>query len=169
MVIDGRNPNFYISEDLKQYAKELGKPMLLIVNKVGSLKLSRQHNCQILIYLLLRFLDQGDYLSTEQRRLWSEYFNTRNWEHVFFSAHIEQAKLDKAARQNHRDEEDDSDGSDKEVDVASEPINDDPARLLTRQELTEAMIAFAKKHGCEPDPRYDNRYQFGTVGFPNVG
>ena len=33
-VIDGRNPKFYISEDLKQYAKELGKPMLLIVNKV---------------------------------------------------------------------------------------------------------------------------------------
>lgn len=33
-VIDGRNPNFYLSSDLKQYAKELGKPMLLVVNKV---------------------------------------------------------------------------------------------------------------------------------------
>lgn len=33
-VIDGRNPNFYISDDLKQYASELGKPMILIVNKV---------------------------------------------------------------------------------------------------------------------------------------
>ena len=54
--------------------------------------------------------------------------------------------------------------------MQSEPVEmDDPARLLTREELTDFMIEFAKSHGCEPNPRYDNRYQFGTVGFPNVG
>jgi hypothetical protein len=48
-------------------------------------------------------------------------------------------------------------------------VDSDPARLLTREELTEFMMSFAKSHGCEPNTRYDNRYQFGTVGFPNVG
>lgn len=33
-VVDARNVTFYLSEDLKRYAKSLGKPMLLIVNKV---------------------------------------------------------------------------------------------------------------------------------------
>jgi large subunit GTPase 1 len=33
----------------------------------------------------------------------------------------------------------------------------------------ETMLAFAEKHNCQPDPRFDNRIQFGTVGFPNVG
>lgn len=141
-VIDGRNPNFYISDDLKQYAKELGKPMLLIVNK-------------------------GDYLSKAQRALWSEYFKERNWEHVFFSAHIEQAKLDKAAK--HKEDSDDEEipaSGTKAVDAEEDT---DPSRLLTREELTEFMMSFAKSHGCEPNPRYNNRLQFGTVGFPNVG
>lgn len=142
-VIDGRNPNFYISDDLKKYAQELGKPMLLVVNK-------------------------GDYLSTEQRSVWTKYLDERNWEHVFFSAHREQAKLDKAAQDKPEDSDDEE--NDKEQFAESEPVDEnDAARLLTREELTEAMMEFAKKHGCEPNPRYDNRLQFGTVGFPNVG
>jgi large subunit GTPase 1 len=33
-IVDARNPLFYLSEDLRSYAvEELGKPMLLIVNK----------------------------------------------------------------------------------------------------------------------------------------
>jgi large subunit GTPase 1 len=59
--------------------------------------------------------------------------------------------------------------------------------LLTRQELIEAMLDFAHRHGCEPDPRYaptrttaasdsaddppssSCRIPFGLTGFPNVG
>ena len=83
---------------------------------------------------------------------------------------MEQAKLDKAAQQsNDYDSDNDDNTSGLEVEVENEYVKDDPARLLTREELTEYMINFAKSHNCTPDPRYENRYQFGTVGFPNVG
>ena len=111
---------------------------------------------------------QGDYLSAEQRRLWSKYFDEKGWDHVFFSAHLEQAKLDKAAAAQHRAE--DSEEEDlPEPEHEVEPVEGDPGRLLTRKELTQYMLDFAKRNGCEPNPRYDNRFQFGTVGFPNVG
>ena len=192
-LVDARNPMFYLSDDLREYAKELNKPIMLVVNK-------------------------GDYLSPEQRRVWSEYLTERNWDHVFFSAHLEQAKLDQAAHaeaerldrlESSRSvsygsddgsddaEEEDSDDygaeeekdSPKDVDNAPKDISppdkknypaekenikreDDKhgvRRLLTRQELTDWMHDFALNHGCKTDPRYENRIQFGTVGFPNVG
>jgi large subunit GTPase 1 len=40
---------------------------------------------------------------------------------------------------------------------------------LTRLQLIETLTAYARKHNCQPDERYDNRIQFGFVGFPNVG
>ena len=47
---------------------------------------------------------------------------------------------------------------------------------LTREQLIEAMMAFAAKHGCEPTElspsnatAENHRIQFGMVGFPNVG
>jgi len=71
-IVDARNPLFYLSKDLKEYAtKELGKPMLLLINK-------------------------SDYLSPVQRQAWHEYFShpDHEWEHVFFSAHEGQQQLD---------------------------------------------------------------------------
>jgi len=179
-LVDGRNPMFYLSEDLRNYAAELGKPMMLVVNK-------------------------ADYLSAEQRRLWSQYLQERNWEHVFFSAHVEQAKLDKehreaaAARDDFdpalvdEGQEEDGDGDDDDDDAEDEnpaegekeesnPIsepetqveeeqsnNNGVDRLLSREELMKWMQDFGTRHGCEPNVRYENRIQFGTVGFPNVG
>lgn len=152
---------------------------------------------------------QSDYLSLEQRKLWSKYLSDNNWEHCFFSAYIEQSKLDKAAhfgddqgdqgetphgdsqseegdRQSEQDEDDNqyeqADGDNRSeqaeapedsVDVETRletPEQDERGyQLLNREQLTDFMLDFAKKHECEPSPRYDNRYQFGTVGFPNVG
>jgi large subunit GTPase 1 len=76
-IVDARNPLFYLSQDLKNYAtKELGKPMLLLINK-------------------------SDYLSPVQRQAWHEYFShpDHQWEHVFFSAAEEQQRLDRDASQ----------------------------------------------------------------------
>ena len=67
-IVDARNPLFYLSQDLKNYAtKELGKPMVLLINK-------------------------SDYLSPVQRQAWHEYFShpDHQWVHIFFSAHEEQ-------------------------------------------------------------------------------
>jgi large subunit GTPase 1 len=71
LVVDGRNPEFYLSMDLRSYVEdELGKSMIVIINKC-------------------------DYLTQTQREMWHEYFkNLNGLEHVFFSAHQEQQILD---------------------------------------------------------------------------
>ena len=79
-IVDARNPLFYLSSDLRSYAtEELGKPMLLLINK-------------------------SDFLSAKQRQAWHEYFTAQGWDHLFFSAHVEQAKLDEAAAAERHDE-----------------------------------------------------------------
>jgi large subunit GTPase 1 len=175
-VVDARNPLFYLSTDLRTYAeKELGKPMMLIINK-------------------------SDFLTKKQRQVWHTYFKSRGWEHLFFSAVQEQKKLDEqATAERHLAQEvderlaDDNDNNDDDDDGESEDAKEDlekdvadPAvqdaieehlesdnvgvdSLLTQQELIEKLDDFGHRHGCEPDERYDNRVQFGMVGFPNVG
>jgi large subunit GTPase 1 len=180
-IVDARNPLFYLSDDLRKYAmEELGKPMLMVVNK-------------------------SDYLTKRQRKLWSEYFTKRGVDHLFFSAYEEQKKIDKAAQAAKKgeeleeeeqkkivsDDESDSDGGNddlakessdpaKEETVEKEeqsvesarPSSDDLLGItapLTREELLNALDSFAKSHGCVPDEKYDNRIQYGMVGFPNVG
>jgi ribosome biogenesis GTPase A len=71
-IVDARNPLFYLSEDLRKYAmEELGKPMLVVVNK-------------------------SDFLTDRQRNRWSKYFTSRGADHLFFSAYEEQKKIDNA-------------------------------------------------------------------------
>ncbi|EED88213.1 predicted protein, partial [Thalassiosira pseudonana CCMP1335] len=119
-IVDARNPLFYLSDDLRAYAMdELGKPMMMIVNK-------------------------SDYLTERQRKVWSEYFTEKGVDHLFFSAEnqpMEKSKDDLLGITN----------------------------PLTREELIGALTAFAESHGCVPDEKYDNRIQYGMVGFPNVG
>lgn len=157
LIVDARNPLFYISSDLRKYATEnLGKPLLVIVNK-------------------------SDYLSEWQRRLWQkELCERRGLECVFFSAHIEQMKLDDRALmkgevldgdQFQFNDSDVTNDDDNDVrDIADETPAEDNGiiRPLTRQELLDYLDRFAKDNNCEINPRY-NRVQFGLVGFPNVG
>lgn len=176
-IVDARNPLFYLSKDLRKYAtEELGKPMLLLVNK-------------------------SDYLTALQRKAWHEYFSDPEhpWEHVFFSAHEEQAALDCRAAEAHdaeeiaaaeaadllvngSDEEDDDEDEVGEgtanVEEPEEEVVDKPAKNifdnvgiespLTRDELLEWLWKYAETNDCQPDPKYD-RIPFGMVGFPNVG
>ncbi|GKZ01216.1 hypothetical protein MPSEU_001072900 [Mayamaea pseudoterrestris] len=194
-LVDARNPLFYLSDDLKDYADSLGKPMLVLINK-------------------------SDYLSRRQREQWSDYLTERGWEFLFFSATHEQAKLDAAAHEERMeqalamdprldletdkesdefdelesDEDDEDDESQDEQEreprasaarAADDTVVSETSELetdkafsadgfgvdvpLTREQLLEAMMSFALKHDCQPDPRYDDRIQFGMVGFPNVG
>lgn len=76
-LVDARNPLFYLSHDLRDYAQvSLGKPMMVLVNK-------------------------SDYLSAKQRAQWHEYLTKKEgWDCVvFFSAATEQAKLDQQAQE----------------------------------------------------------------------
>jgi large subunit GTPase 1 len=180
-VVDARNPQFYLSKDLKAYAtEELGKPMVLLINK-------------------------SDYLTSSQRKAWHQYFSNPEhpWEHVFFSAHDEQAALDLCSAEEHaaeddaaekaanvlnnmgnNDEDDDMEDDDKSQENLAEQVNKTPSKLkeamsctldyvgvenpLTRQELLDWLWQFSEKNHCEVDPKY-NRHAFGMVGFPNVG
>jgi large subunit GTPase 1 len=185
-IVDGRNPLFYLSADLRKYAtEELGKPMIVIVNK-------------------------SDYLSETQRRVWSEHLTELKIEHVFFSAFDEQKKIDDAYRLEVMEEKDEDAAEEEEEEEEEEDSSDEdssndegegeqvqPApqeeqaagpeeiaptaevrqpddycgikKIFERDELVEFLRAFAVKNGCETDPRYLNRIQFGMVGFPNVG
>ena len=178
-LVDARNPLFYLSHDLKDYATTtLGKPMMVLVNK-------------------------SDYLSPLQRRQWHRYLKQQGWHPVvFFSAAQEQAKLDADAQQKARqeqqqdrtkvietmlqsepaaspvsednqpagDNEQDDDDDEEDDDELGESIDGMGVEVsLTRTQLLQAMGAFAKSHNCEPDARHHNRIPFGMVGFPNVG
>ena len=172
-IVDARNPLFYLSDDLRSYAMdELGKPMLMLVNK-------------------------SDYLTERQRRAWSEYFTKRGIDHLFFSAYDEQKKIDEAAAAAKKgmeledfqkivsDDEGDSDVGEDESDTEQDKASSQPqqsvqaetaqslvdpigiVKPLTREQLLDTLDSFAKSHGCEPEEKYDNRIQYGMVGFPN--
>ena len=166
-LVDARNPLFYLSRDLQAYAQELGKPMMVLINK-------------------------SDYLTPQQRQNWADYLIEQNWEDpVFFSAVQEQDKIDQHAQHLRRQQEAESSSSsfmqdESSIDDSSIKDEEDHHQQiertnttsrngrgietpLTRQELIDYMLQFAKRHNCECDPRFENRIQFGMVGFPNVG
>lgn len=175
-IVDARNPLFYLSKDLKAYAtEELGKPMLLVINK-------------------------SDYLTSTQRQAWHEYFShpDHKWEHVFFSAHEQQKLVDEEAAQANKEEEErlrrletnilseeEEDHSDeekaneekgeksqteKEVEKTAYHASGNVGveNPLSRRELLDWLESYADSHNCPMDPKYD-RVPFGMVGFPNVG
>ena len=71
-IVDARNPLFYKSTDLEQYVHDLdpAKHFILLLNK-------------------------ADFLSEEQRCQWRDYFTSINCHFLFFSALIEQVRLDR--------------------------------------------------------------------------
>eukprot|EP00567_Pseudictyota_dubia_P012399 CAMPEP_0197445678 /NCGR_PEP_ID=MMETSP1175-20131217/10837_1 /TAXON_ID=1003142 /ORGANISM="Triceratium dubium, Strain CCMP147" /LENGTH=775 /DNA_ID=CAMNT_0042976681 /DNA_START=194 /DNA_END=2518 /DNA_ORIENTATION=+ len=166
-IVDARNPLFYLSADLRSYAEDdLGKPVLVLVNK-------------------------SDYLTEKQRGAWSAYLQGRGYDHVFFSAVKEQKKLDEAAREERRrldeagggrdprlddeDEDDSKNDLDKEggegsANAINESSNDiGVGHPLTRSQLMDSLLRFARRKNLSPSPHNNGKYEFGMVGFPNVG
>lgn len=70
-IVDARNPFFFYSDDLEKYIREVDskKQFLLLINK-------------------------SDYLAEELRQHWNLYFKEKKINHIFFSALIEQEKID---------------------------------------------------------------------------
>lgn len=139
-IADARNPLFYYSADLATYCQdELGKPMLLLLNK-------------------------SDYLTDYQRNAWDQYLTRRGLSHLFFSAFQEQEKLDTNPQEPaHPPRTLESLLSSNERHLFGSP------HLLARQELLNALKQFAVLHNCPTEPKYNDKVQFGMVGFPNVG
>lgn len=156
LVVDGRNPQFYVSLDLRKYVEEeLGKNMIVVVNKC-------------------------DYLTQTQRQMWHEYFKSLDGlEHVFFSAVKEQEILDGVR------EDAESEAQDETTNYVAEdgyPTMLHPSTIgieipLKRKELIDILCEFAEMNGVQEaliakkDDATDrhSRLEFGMVGFPNVG
>ena len=94
-IVDARNPYFFYSADLEKYIKEVGeggKQFILLVNK-------------------------SDYLTEELIAHWSQYFNEKGIQHIFFSALEEQTKIDNEDLEEvSEEEEQDGDNSDASSD-----------------------------------------------------
>lgn len=71
-IVDCRDPLFFRCEDLETYVKEVG------VGKVNFL-----------------LLNKADLLDNDMRKYWSDYFNSNNIQHIFFSAKDQQQQIDK--------------------------------------------------------------------------
>ena len=160
-IVDARNPLFYFSEDLRAYSEdELGKPMLLVINK-------------------------SDYLTHNQRRQWNKYFTNLGINHIFFSAYEEQQILDGEAQRRKREiysssklsknqfnEHGDKSAIDEDKSDENYEINDEDNIgvdvLMTREGLLSYLHAFALSNSCKPSTT-SGRIEFGTIGFPNVG
>lgn len=159
LVVDGRNPLFYLSMDLRTYVEdELSKPMIVVVNKC-------------------------DYLTEKQRKMWHEYFlSLDGLQHVFFSAVAEQKVLDEAAKLGHdhqiANEQQDktknhlnSIQEESPCDTSSTVTMLNPKSIgiekpLTRTELLDILCKYVNLQGIKNN---NDRIEFGMVGFPNVG
>ena len=160
LVVDGRNPQFYLSMDLRTYVEdELGKPMIVIVNKC-------------------------DYLTKIQREMWHEYFKSIDGlEHVFFSAVQEQDILDGVVEEHvdsesEKSKESESYSSEDGYETLLNPKRIGIEKPLAREELLNILCEYGTLQGVyDGRPQSDNndddgtkpKVEFGMVGFPNVG
>lgn len=155
-IVDARNPFFFFSADLEQYIKEVDK---------------NRGNKQFLL-----LINKADYLTEELREHWSKYFKEHNVNHVYFSALIEQEKLDQNEEES---EEEDDEGEDSEEELVNREEErkkmDEEARealkylntsyIFNRKELLALLGFKARMEECTPD----DRLMVGMVGYPNVG
>jgi large subunit GTPase 1 len=81
-ILDARNPLLFRSRDLERYVAELDaqKTCLLVINK-------------------------ADYLTPAARRYWADYFTSKGIDFVFWSAALEQQRLDDLDRARRRREQ----------------------------------------------------------------
>jgi len=93
--VDARNPFFFYSKDLERYIEEVGegaKKFLLVINK-------------------------ADYLTEELRVYWSKYFSEKKVDHIFFSALIEQEKMEQEVSDDEEAEEEQEEEHEEKADT----------------------------------------------------
>ena len=117
--MDARNPYFFYSADLEKYIKEVdrSKQFILLINK-------------------------ADYLSEELIIHWNNYFKEIKVNHIFFSAKIEQEKLDLQEEDDSSSESDNEQDSEEEKEF--EPMFGELKRKIDiENELKEMKEAWA--------------------------
>lgn len=132
-IVDARNPLFFRCEDLEQYVKEINKDKQNIL-----------------------LLNKADFLSFEQREMWTDYFDKQGITAVFWSAAAELSRL-KEATEN-------MNGEPIKEHVSTTEHGKNSSKVLNVDELTELLNTFPLKCSNATGIR-----TFGLVGYPNVG
>lgn len=125
-IVDGRDPFFFRCVDLEKYVKELddSKINVLLINK-------------------------ADLLNEDIRKSWNSYLLKYNINHIFFSAKIEQEKIDRNIEHNLEEELDQI--------INTHKIANRELLLKNFRKITENL------HSQKPI------ITVGMVGYPNVG
>eukprot|EP00743_Colponemidia_sp_Colp-15_P005976 GILK01006423.1.p1 GENE.GILK01006423.1~~GILK01006423.1.p1 ORF type:complete len:688 (+),score=164.79 GILK01006423.1:104-2167(+) len=132
-IVDGRNPLFYRCPDLEDYVHEVdsNKKNVLVINK-------------------------ADYLTRQIRQEWAEYFKSQGINHIFFSAILEQKRIEEESEQLlHNDSEEEEDHeSDHESDHSES--NDESAAKAETQTKPESIDADVNQLSLEPETTMDD-------------
>jgi len=153
-IVDARNPLLFRCVDLEKYVQEVDpkKKNLLLVNK-------------------------ADMMTTEQRKLWADYFEKEGVSYRFFSAALARAGLEEE-----EGFEDVEEGEEEEAEVdevlASEteklgltpaPIDEEPEDLRIRIITIDELEAIFLENSPPSDSDKPRKTTIGLVGYPNVG
>ena len=150
-IIDCRNPFFFRNEDLTQYVKEVSsiKQNFLLVNK-------------------------ADLIPESIRKCMSQLLIEKKIDHVFFSALIEQEKIDQLFEEKIEIDTTDNllfDSHAHEIEINTERIFDRKSLHLLFKKFQNEFMLSKKFHNVEENlsGKPKNHFVVGMVGFPNVG
>lgn len=183
-IVDARDPLAYRSSDLEQYVHEQSDLYLQLAEEEEQPQRARTK-----VNLLL--LNKADLLTETQRAMWSKYFAQLGVKHAFFSASVEQDKLN-ALRRAHQEgllddssasedsDEDSSDDSDTDhhqqhnnnttaESTHTANIQCDTSRVLTRDELLSLLLSEFRSVNDTAPVSDSTPLTIGMVGYPNVG
>jgi len=88
-IVDARNPLLFYCPSLDEYVKNTPRVMGEPTERQGPVE---DHTHTLLL------INKSDFLSLEQRKLWSAYLKAKNIPFIFFSAHIAAEQEEEAAR-----------------------------------------------------------------------
>lgn len=111
-IVDARNPLLFRSEDLERYVKEMSqdKINMILVNK-------------------------ADFLNTEQRIIWAEYFDKQNIKIAFFSAVLTEEENKKMLAEQKSDQEKSEENEEENEKLESNQLDE---QTLNLSELKDA-------------------------------
>lgn len=173
-IVDARNPLLFHSEDLERYVKEVSenKMNMVLVNK-------------------------ADFLTENQRNIWSKYFESRNIKVAFFSAVLAQEEIKKEQHEEKEAEEQEREELNRMEDLKVTEVTQLAKNLLdslvkTEQQLNSIIEKMETKSSSPSSssstkiltrlelielfrqmhnkPKVtDGLTTIGLVGYPNVG
>lgn len=169
-IVDARNPLLFRSEDLEKYVKEVSndKMNMILINK-------------------------ADFLTQEQRVIWSDYFDKENIKIAFYSATLaaeENSKILDSIDEEENTNINQNDEKEKEISVeslknATQEISESINKIENQLDKVEQILGVQQKN----DPNILSRTELielfrnihkgnkvtdgvstiGLVGYPNVG